>query len=159
MLGLWERVLTPEGDAHRFTELCFALSSGTRLGVLVTLLHAREPMHIREIARRVGLDPSPVRTHLEMLAKTGLAREVPEPGRERRFVADASAIRLFILPPDKPTDVPDDIGPTKQILKATDKIHAIEEKIHRLQREMTALADERNALWRDLAREEAARKR
>lgn len=151
MLGLWERVLTPEGDTHRFTESCFALSSGTRVGVLMTLLSAREPMHIREVARRVGLDPSPVRTHLELLVKSGMAREVPEPGRERRFVADVSAVRLVLIPPERPVDVPADVAPSKQIHKLSDKILAIEEKIHRLQREMAALADERADVWRELA--------
>lgn len=157
MLGLWERVLTPEGDAHRFTETCFALSSGTRVAVLKALLAAREPLHIREVARRIGLDPSPVRTHLELLMKSGLAREVPEPGRERRFVADVAAVRLFLMPTERPADVPDTVGPSKQINKLSDKILALDEKIFRLQREIAAIADERAALWRDAA-EDAGRR-
>lgn len=147
MLGTRERFLTPEGDAHRFTEACFALSSGTRLGVLMTLLLAEEPLHIREIARRVGADPSPVRTHLDLLVKTGFVREIPDPSRERRFVADVAAVRLILTPSAKPADAPPGKLPTKAILKLGDKIVALEEKLHRIEREIAALHDERAALW------------
>lgn len=151
MLGTRERILTPDGDAHRFTETCFALSSGTRLAVLMTLLHAEEPLHIREVARRVGADPSPVRTHLDLLVKTGLAREIPDPTRERRFVADVSGMRLVLTPPARPADVPAGLAPTKAIHKATDKIQALEEKLFRVEREIAELHDERAALWKELA--------
>lgn len=149
MLGNRERILTPEGDDHRFTEACFALSAGTRLAVLRVLLHADGPLHIREIARRVGSDPSPVRTHLETLVKTGLAREIPEAARERRFVAHVSAIRLILTPPERPPEVPASIEPTKAIRKITEKIRALEDKAHRIEREIAELADERAALWKD----------
>lgn len=148
MLGRWQRILTPEGDEHRFAEACFALSAGSRLAVLMTLLNAPEPLHIRELARRVGLDPSPVRTHLELLVKTGLVREIEDAARERRFVADVSGVKLVLTPPDRPVDAPADAAPTKPILKLTDKMRALEEKIHRLERELADLADERAAYWR-----------
>lgn len=151
MLGTWERIFTPEGDAHRFTEACFALSSGTRLQVLQTLLLADEPLHIREIARRIHTDPSPVRTHLELLVKSGLAREVPDPSRERRFVPDVSRVRLVLTPPDRPREVPASMEASKHIRKVTDKMLALEEKMHRIERELADLADERAALWRELA--------
>lgn len=154
MRGTRERILTPEGDAHRFTEACFALSSGTRMAVLRTLMLAEEALHIREIARRVQADPSPVRTHLDLLVKTGLAREMPDPSRERRFVADVSGVRLILTPPERPADVPREREPTKAIHKLTDKMRALEDKIFRLERELADLADERAALWV----EEAARK-
>ncbi|GEM_PF-3697256 len=153
MLGTRERILTPEGDAHRFTETCFALSSGTRIGALMTLLHAEEPLHIREVARRVGTDPSPVRTHLDLLVKTGLAREIPDPTRERRFVADVSGLRLVLTPPARPADVPASLPPSKAIHKATDKIRGLEEKLHRIEREIVELHEERAALWKALAQE------
>lgn len=156
MLGTRERILTPEGDAHRFTEACFALSSGTRLGVLMTLLHAEEPLHIREVARRIGIDPSPVRTHLDLLVKTGLAREIPDPSRERRFVADVSGLRLVLTPPNRPADVPATLAPNKAVHKLTEKMRGLEEKVHRLERELAELHDERAAVWKDLA-DEAAR--
>lgn len=149
MLGHRERILTPDGDPHRFTEACFALSAGTRLAVLQVLLNADGPLHIREIARRVGSDPSPVRTHLELLVKTGLAREIPEAARERRFVADVSGIRLVLTPPERPADAPAGAEATKAIRKITDKIRGLEEKVHRLEREMADLADERAALWKE----------
>lgn len=150
MLGHRERVLTPEGDDHRFTETCFALSAGTRLAVLRALVLADGPLHIREIARRVGSDPSPVRTHLELLVKTGLAREMQDVSRERRFVAHVSAVRLILTPPDRPAEVPATVEPSKAIRKLTEKILALEDKAHRIEREIAALADERAALWKDL---------
>lgn len=149
MLGTRERILTPDADAHSFAEACFALSAGTRLAVLRVLLYADGPLHIREIARRVGSDPSPVRTHLELLVKTGLAREMPEPGRERRFVADVSHVRLVLTPPERPRDVPPELEATKAIRKVTEKIRALEDKVHRLEREIADLADERAALWKE----------
>ena len=156
MLGTRERILTPEGDLHRFTEACFALSSGTRLGVLMTLLTAEEPLHIREVARRVGTDPSPVRTHLDLLVKTGLAREIPDPARERRFVADVSALRLVLTPPARPADVPPRVAPSKAVYKLTEKIKGLEEKLHRVEREIAELHEERANVWKDLADAAAA---
>lgn len=149
MLGHRERILTPEGDAHRFAEACFALSSGTRLAVLQVLLHAQEPLHIREVARRVGIDPSPVRTHLDLLVKTGYAKEIPDASRERRFVADVSGVRLLLAPPERPLGVPPDKPPTKAILRLNEKMRHVEEKIHRYERELAALMDERAERWKD----------
>ena len=151
MLGTRERILTPEADAHVFADTCFALSSGTRLAVLNTLLLAEGPLHIREIARRVGLDPSPVRTHLDLLVKNGLADELPDASRERRFIANVSGVRLALTPPERPASVPRALEPTKAIRKATDKIRSLEEKLHRIEREIAALAEERALLWREAA--------
>lgn len=148
MLGHRERILTPEGDAHRFAEACFALSAGTRLAVLQTLLQAQEPLHIREVARRVGMDPSPVRSHLDLLVKTGFAREIPDASRERRFVVDVSGVRLILTPPERPVDAPAGKAPTKAIQRLNEKMRHIEEKIHRYERELATLADERAALWK-----------
>lgn len=147
MLGHRERILTPEGDAHRFSEACFALSSGTRMAVLQVLLNAQEPLHIREVARRVKADPSPVRTHLDLLVKTGFAREIPDPSRERRFVADVSGVRLILTPPVRPVDAPADKAPTKAIQRINEKMRHLEEKVHKYERELAALADERASLW------------
>lgn len=147
MRGHVERILTPDGDTHRFTEACFALSSGTRIAVLQALLLATEPLHIREIARRVGADPSPVRTHLDLLVKTGLAREIPDPSRERRFVAHVSGVRLVLTPPERPVDAPQERQPTKAIQRINDRMKTVLEKIHKYERELAALADERAELW------------
>jgi DNA-binding transcriptional regulator GbsR (MarR family) len=142
------RVLTPEGDLHRFTEACFALSSGTRVEVLNTLLLAQQPLHIREIARRVKSDPSPVRSHLDLLVKLGFARELPEPGRERRFVADVSALRLVLAPPTRPADVDPKKEPSRAIRRIDERMKDLEEKMHRVERELAKLGEERAALWR-----------
>lgn len=149
MLGHRERILTPEGDAHRFAEACFALSAGTRLAVLQALLAATEPLHIREVARRVGIDPSPVRTHLDLLVKTGFAKEIPDAARERRFVADVSGVRLILAPPERPLGVPPDKPPTKAIQRLNEKMRHIEEKIHRYERELATMMDERAELWKN----------
>lgn len=159
MLGPRERVLTPESDEHRFTDACFALSNGTRLAVLQTLLLTPEPLHIREIARRVGLDASPVRTHLEILVKTGFARELADPGRERRFVAAVSGVRLVQTPSERPADVPRDLEAPKAVRKITDRMRALEDKLFRLERELADLADERAAAWREAAADAAAEAR
>lgn len=151
MLGRRERILTPEADTHAFADACFALSSGTRLAVLSALLHAEEPIHIREVARRVGLDPSPVRTHLDLLVKVGLADEIPDPSRERRFVARVSGIRLILTPPERPADVPRATEAPKGVRKATEKIRALEDKVHRLELEIADLAEARAQLWREAA--------
>lgn len=152
MLGNRERILTPDGDPHRFADVCFALSAGTRLAVLMTLLASAEPLHIREVARRVGSDPSPVRTHLDLLVKNGLAREVPDAGRERRFAADVSHIRLVLTPPQRPADAARK-EPSKAITKLGEKMKALEGKIHKIEREVVELAEERAALWREPADE------
>lgn len=149
MIASANRVLTPDGDEHRFTEACFALSSGTRMQVLNVLLMAKEPLHIREIARRVGADPSPVRTHLDLLVKTGFARELPEHGRERRFVAEVSSIRLLLAPTERPADVPHTKEASRTIRRITEKIKEIESKMHKLDRELAELAEKRAALWRE----------
>lgn len=151
MLGSRERILTPEADTHVFADACFALSSGTRLAVLQALLLADGPLHIREVARRVGLDPSPVRTHLDLLVKTGLAQEIPDATRERRFIADVSGVRLILTPPERPADVPRELEASKAIRKTTEKIRALEDKAHRIEREIAALAEERAFLWKELA--------
>ncbi|MFA5862136.1 MAG: helix-turn-helix domain-containing protein [Candidatus Thermoplasmatota archaeon] len=149
MLAPYSRILTPAGDAHRFTEVCFALSSGTRLEVLSVLLSAQEPLHIREVARRVTMDPSPVRGHLDVLVKTGFARELPERGRERRFVADVSDVRVVLAPPTRPLGVDQNRAPSKRIRRLTDHMKDVERKMHKLELELAKLADERATLWRE----------
>lgn len=148
MHALRDRVLTPEGNGHRFVDACFAMSSGTRLAVLQTLMASGVPLHIRELARRIGLDPSPVRSHLEVLVKTGYARELDEVGRERRFIADVSAIRLVLAPPERPLDIPQDIEPTRPIEKMTARMEALQAKITRMEREIADLAEARADMWR-----------
>lgn len=150
MLGPALRVLTPDGDEHRFTEACFALSTATRVAIVGTLVLAEEPLHIREVARRVGMDPSPVRAHLELLVKTGFARELHEPGRERRFVADVGGVRLVLTPPDRPVGAPPG-DPPKAVRKLTEKMRDVEAKMHKLELELARLGDARAEAWRAAA--------
>lgn len=71
---------------EQLAALGVALGVRTRLAVLQTLVRAEGPMNINEMARRVGLDASPVRGHLQALVAAGLAREVEAPtARERLF--------------------------------------------------------------------------
>ena len=154
MLGRRERILTPEGDLHRFTETCFALSAGTRMEVLSVLMGATQPLHIREIARRIQSDPSPVRAHLDLLVRMGFARELPELGRERRFVAEVSAVRVILTPPERPADVDPKREPPRAVRRKTEKIRELEAKVHKLELELAELADERAALWRKGASDE-----
>jgi DNA-binding MarR family transcriptional regulator len=147
MAGAYHRVLSPDADAHRFTEACFALSSGTRIEVLKVLLHATEPVHIREVARRLQLDPSPVRGHLDLLVKTGFAREIPEPGRERRFVANVSDLRLVLVPPVRPADADPAREESKPMRKLAERMKDVEAKMHKLELELAKLGEERASLW------------
>lgn len=153
MLAPTSRVLTPHGDEHRFTEACFALSTATRVAILSALMHANEPLHIREIARRVETDASPVRGHLELLAKTGFVRELHETGRERRFVANISGIRLVLTPPERPTDVAPDAEEPKVVRRITAKIKELESKQHRIELELAKLGDARAKAWRGKEKE------
>ena len=147
MLAPAHRVLTPHGDEHRFTEACFALSTATRVAIMGVLVNAEEPLHIREVARRVELDPSPVRAHLELLVKTGFARELRDAGRERRFVADVSGVRLVLSPPERPIDAPPG-DPPKAVRKLVEKMRDVEEKIHKLELELARLGEARAEAWR-----------
>ncbi|HWG90777.1 MAG TPA: winged helix-turn-helix domain-containing protein, partial [Candidatus Thermoplasmatota archaeon] len=67
-----DRTITLVGAPDQLADMGALLGARTRLAVLITLVHANGPLHINEIARRVGVDASPVRTHLELLAKEGL---------------------------------------------------------------------------------------
>jgi len=78
-------------------QLAATLSSTTRLAVLRTLMQAGQPLHINEIARRVGVDASPVRGHLEQLVKAELARETASPGdRVRTFAPLVEDVRIQV---------------------------------------------------------------
>lgn len=69
----------------------------TRLAVLHTLVRAEAPMNINEVARRIGLDASPVRGHLQALVAEGLAREVEAPtARERLFETSLTNVVLTL---------------------------------------------------------------
>src|SRR5438067_9339231 len=82
---------------EQLAALSAVLGSRTRLAVLRALVSSDKPLHINEVARRVGVDASPVRTHLELLVKAGLAREVGlDVGRERRFETVLQGVRVTL---------------------------------------------------------------
>ena len=120
------------------------LGSRTRVAVLRTLVGAGAPLHINEIARRVGVDASPVRTHLELLVKAGLAREVGlDVGRERRFETVLQGIRVTLegaeraVAPEKGREKPKDVVKLEKRLAELAKDEAkLAEKARRVREEM-----------------------
>lgn len=133
---------------EQLAEVCSVLSSRTRLAVLRSLVSSPEPLHINELARRVGVDASPVRTHLELLVKAGLAREVTAPaGRERKFVTTLSDVRLVLegihrpAAPEKARAGPKPRGVVKMEKRLADldgRRAKLEEKARRARDELAA---------------------
>ncbi|HVM45351.1 MAG TPA: winged helix-turn-helix domain-containing protein [Candidatus Thermoplasmatota archaeon] len=96
MAGFDDRVVSLDAP-DQLAALGAVLASRTRLAVLAALARSDKPLHINELARRVGVDASPVRTHLELLLKERLVREVDPPsGRERRFETSLTGVRLTL---------------------------------------------------------------
>lgn len=78
--------MTLQSAPEQLARLAGLLASRTRLSILGALQKAApEALNMNEIARRVGVDASPVRGHLEVLLKESLVDEVEGPVRERRF--------------------------------------------------------------------------
>lgn len=142
-----DRVLAWPHDEGRFTDAAFALSSGTRLAVLDALVHAGDAgLHIHEAARRVGVDASPARQHLELLAKTGLATEGPRGvGRERRFATRITGIKLILEGVDRPRPPkpPTDARSQKALRKIDAKIEDVKKEMMKLRSELAKLEKER----------------
>lgn len=102
MSGFDDRTVSLDAP-DQLADLGAALGNRTRLAVLAVLVRSDEPLHINEVARRVGVDASPVRSHLELLAKEGLAREVVAPtGRERRFETSLTTVRVVLEGVNRP---------------------------------------------------------
>jgi DNA-binding transcriptional ArsR family regulator len=120
------------------------LGSRTRLQVLRTLVSAGQPLHINEIARRVGVDASPVRTHLELLVKAGLAREVGlDVGRERRFETVLQGVKVTLegaeraAAPEKGREKPKDVAKLEKKLAELAKDESkLAEKARRIRDEI-----------------------
>lgn len=81
-----DRTVTLAGSPEQLGRLSELLASPTRLAMLAELRKAApDPLNINELGRRVGVDASPVRGHLEVLLKEGLVDEVRGRARERLF--------------------------------------------------------------------------
>ena len=141
MPGLDDRAVSLLGTPEPLADVAGVLGSPTRLAVLATLVRSKESLHIQELARRVGVDASPVRTHLEVLCRAGLAREVKEgTGRERRFVAAVSDVRLVLVDANRPAEPPG--PPTRRQLRIKEKLADLAKKMEKLEREAASLRAE-----------------
>lgn len=147
MPGFDDRTVTLAGSAEQLADLGSALSSRTRVAVLAALIRAEKPLHINELARRVGVDASPVRTHLELLMKEGLVREVDSAtGRERFFETNVTGIRIAIEGVNAPR-VPRDVEKPKSVLRLERKMQLIEKESARLAEKAKRVQDEMGKAW------------
>ncbi|MHB8603735.1 MAG: helix-turn-helix domain-containing protein [Thermoplasmatota archaeon] len=139
-----DRAATLDGQPEQLAELSAILGSSTRIAVLAALVQSKTPLHINEVARRVGVDASPVRTHLELLSRVGLVREVKGPvGRERRFETRLTNVRLVLegvnrhAAPEKDREKPKTVVRLEKRLAGLSKDAAkVEEKAARLRKEI-----------------------
>lgn len=143
-----DRTITLEGAPDQLALLGAVLSSRTRIAVLSALVRSPQPLHINEIARRVGVDASPVRTHLELLVKAGLASEVsPDVGRERRFRTTLHDIELRLAGVNRVAAPEKGREPTKQVQKLLKKLAALEADREKLEAHASKLRAELAAAW------------
>ena len=135
------------GAPEQLADLGSALSSRTRIAVLAALIRAEKPLHINELARRVGVDASPVRTHLELLMKEGLVREVDSAtGRERYFESDVTGITITVEGVNKPR-APKDVEKSKQVLRLERKMQLIDRESARLAEKAKRVQEEITKAW------------
>lgn len=133
MPGFDDRTVTLDAP-DQLADLGSAFASGTRIAVLATLVRADKPLHINELARRVGVDASPVRTHLELLLKEGLVREVSSTtGRERNFETSLTGVLVTLEGVNKPLAPQKGLVPPKAVIRLQKKLEAMEKDIARIQ--------------------------
>lgn len=132
MPGFDDRTVSLDAPGQ-LADLGSALGNKTRLAVLGVLVRASEPLNINEVARRVGVDASPVRTHLDLLAKEGLIREVDSAtGRERRFETSLTNVRVTLEGVNRPI-VPKGAPLSKPALRIQKKMEALSRDLGRLE--------------------------
>lgn len=152
---LVDRVFAWPADGGQFGDAAFALSSATRLAVLETLVTAKgEPLHIQEVARRVGIDASPARQHLEVLVKAGFAEEAPRTtGRERRFTTRVTGVKVVLEGALRGAPLPKESGKErpKTLRKIESRVDDIKGKMGKLRSELAKAEKERERLVRELA--------
>lgn len=144
------RTVTLRGAPEVFLDVAFALSSPTRVAVLEALMASPEALHIQELARRVGVDASPVRGHLEVLLKAGLVRELTGTvGRERRFTTTLTGVRIVIEGVDAPVAVSGE--PSKDLLRIEKKLERLHAEAAKIRAEAARLEAERTRMVKSAA--------
>lgn len=145
--AMHDRTVTLSGAPEQLADLASLLGAPTRLAILRELMAAPEPLHINELARRIGIDASPIRTHLEMLVRAGLVREVEGGlGRVRRFETFLKDARLTLEGVNRTERPRPRVGPPpreaarleKKLAAIADDIKGLEEKARRVQAEIDA---------------------
>lgn len=140
--GFDDRVLTLLGGGSTLSDVAGVLASSTRAAILAALIRSEAPLHIQELGRRVGVDASPARTHLEVLCRAGLAREVGSPsGRERRFTTDVTDARIVLVDANR-VRVPAPAESPKEARRVERKLAGLAEKRSKLDREAAKLRGE-----------------
>ena len=142
MMALFDDRTVSLDAPDQLADLGAALGNKTRLAVLGVLVRASEPLNINEVARRVGVDASPVRSHLELLVKEGVAREVDAPtGRERRFETSLVNVRLTLEGVNRPP-APKDAPLPKPALRIQKRLLALQRDLARLEEKGRKLQEE-----------------
>ncbi len=133
---------------EQLVQYATVLSSATRVAVLTALTRAKDALNINEVARRVGVNASPVRTHLELLARAGIVDEVGEPGaRERRFRTRLTNIRLTLEGVDR-ISIPAARGPVpKAVARIERKLAAMDREMATLRTKAARLRGQIEAAW------------
>jgi DNA-binding transcriptional ArsR family regulator len=145
--GFDDRTLSLDAP-EQLADLGAALSSRTRLAVLHALIVAGQPLHINEVARRVGVDASPVRGHLEALLKERLVREVDTPiGRERRFTTSLTNIRVTLENVNKPEAPPADRKAPPKVQRLQRKLESLAKDMERVEEKARRTREEMAAAW------------
>ena len=150
MAGFDDRTVTLDAP-EQLEDLGAVFSSRTRLAVLNVLVRADRPLNINEIARRVNVDASPVRGHLELLLKAGLAREVDAPtGRERLFETSLRSVTVT-LEGYHANRAPKGAEPPKSVVRLQRKLDAMQKDMARLEEKARRVQEEISEAWKDAA--------
>lgn len=147
MPGFDDRTVTLDAP-EQLAALGATLASRTRLAVLHALVASDTPLHINEIARRVGVDASPVRAHLEALVKEGLAREIDSPvGRERRFETSLTNVRVTLENVNRPHDPHRGREPPKVVARLERRLLSLAEDSARVEEKARRVREEIAKAW------------
>ena len=69
-------------DIDNITNIFNALSSPTRLKILLTIIETKRPLHIKAVAKALDIDYAAIHRHVKILKKANLL-EVYDVGRSR----------------------------------------------------------------------------